>query len=212
MDPAGRIDVVRRRGHGRRLAVAATAAVAVAAAVVAVLTLAQPPHAPGAHAAGTGHRTAGQAALARPWHTYHDPSGFAIGLPPGWAAATTSTTQEKVQFTGTPRGFVLNVEWSTRPQADALADWQQQAAVKAAADSSYRQISISQVSYRSYDAADWEFTNIYQGVLVHVIDRTFIVRPGQLAYAIALSGPAGQWSKVYASIWPRLMTSFQPAS
>jgi hypothetical protein len=210
-EPPGRIDVVRGRRRGGRLVIAATAAVAVAAAVVAYLTLAQPRLAPGAHAAGTGHTTPARRAASAPrWHTYDDPSGFAIGLPPGWAVA--STTRGDVQFTGAPGGFVLVVAWSTHPQADALADWRQQAAGKAAADSSYRQISIRRVSYRGYNAADWQFTDIYLGVRIRAIDRTFIVRPGQLAYAIELYGPASQWLAVYASIWQPLVTSFQPAS
>jgi hypothetical protein len=209
MDLPGQIDVVRRRRRRRR-AVIATAAVGVAAAVVAFLTLAHPGRAPGEHAAGTGHTATGRAAAAPRWRTYDDPSGFAIGLPPDWTVA--SRTTGEVQFTGTPAGFVVVVAWSTHPQADALADWQQQAAQKAAADPTYRQISISQVSYRGYDAADWQFTNIYQGVHVHIIDLTFIVRPGQLSYAIELYGPARQWPAVYASIWQPLVTSFQPAS
>jgi hypothetical protein len=208
MEPPSRVDAVRSRRRGGRFVIVAAAAVAVAAAVVAFLTLAQPGRAPGAHAAGTGH-TAGRAVSAPRWHTYHDPSGFAIGLPPGWAVA--STAPGEVQFTGTPGGFVLVVAWSTHVQADALADWQQQAAEKAAADSSYRQISIRRVSYRGYNAADWQFTDIYQGVRIRSIDRTFIVRAGQLSYAIELYGPAGRWPTVYASIWQPLVTSFQPA-
>ncbi len=144
------------------------------------------------------------------WHTYDDPSGFAIDLPPGWAVA--STTPGEVQFTGAPGGFVLVVSWSTHPRANALADWQQQAAGKAAADSSYRQISIRRASYRGYNAADWQFIDIYRGVRIRVIDRTFIVRAGQLAYTIELYGPASHWLAVYASIWRPLVTSFQPAS
>ncbi len=210
MLPPGRIDVVRRRRRGGRLVIAAAAAVAVAAAVVAFLTLGQPARAPGAPAAGAGHTATGRAVSAPRWHAYDDASGFAIDLPPGWAVA--STAPGEVQFTGTPRGFVLVVAWSTHPQADALADWQHQAAAKAAADSTYRQISISQVSYRGYDAADWQFTNIYQGVSIRAIDRTFIVRPGQLSYAIELYGPARQWQAVYASSWQHLVTSFRPAS
>jgi hypothetical protein len=211
IEPPGQIDVVRRRRGRRRrgrLVIAAAAAVAVAAAVVAFLTLARPRPAPGAHAAGTGHTAAGRAVSAPRWHTYDDPSGFALGLPPGWAVA--STTPGEVQFTGTPGGFVLVVAWSTHPQADALADWQHQAAEKAAADSSYRQISIRPVSYRGYNAADWQFTDIYQGVFIRAIDRTFIVRPGQLAYAIELYGPAGLWPAVYANVWQPLMSSFRP--
>jgi Protein kinase domain len=210
MEPPGRIAVVRGRTRRRgRLVIAATAAVAIAAAVVAFLTLTQPRGASGAHAAGTGHR-AGRAKSAPRWHTYDDPSGFAIGRPPGWVVA--STKADEVQFTGAPRGFVLVVAWSTHSQTDALADWQQQAAEKAAVDPSYRRISIRRVSYRGYNAADWQFTNIYQGVRVRVIDRTFIVRPGQLSYAVELYGPASQWPAVYARIWQPLMTSFRPAS
>ncbi len=207
MEPPGRSDVVRGPRRRGRLVIAA--AVAVAAAAVAFLTLAQPFRAPGAHAAGTGHTVARRAVPAPRWHSYHDPSGFAIGLPPGWAVATKAAGE--VQFTGTPGGFVVVVAWRAHPQADALADWQQQAAQKAAADPSYRQISIRAVSYRGYSAADWQFTDVYQGVRIRAIDRTFIVRPGQLSYAIELYGPVGQWPTVYASTWQHLVTSFQPA-
>jgi len=207
IEQPGRIDVVQGRRRGGRWVIAAVAAVAVAAAVVTFLTLGQPRRATGA---GAGNTTASRAVSTPGWQTYDDPSGFAIGLPPGWARA--STTPGEVQFTGTPRGFVLLVAWSTHPQADALADWEKQAAAKKAGDSSYQPISILRVSYRGYNAADWQFTNIYQGVRIRVIDRTFIVRPGQLSYAIELYGPASQWLAVYASIWQPLVTSFQPAS
>jgi hypothetical protein len=208
-EPPGRIDVARRRGRDGRFVLAAAAVVAIAVAVAAFFTFAQPRRAAGAHTADTSHPAAGRAVSAPHWRTYHDPSGFAIGLPPGWAVA--STTPGEVQFTGTPGGFVLVVAWSTHSQADALADWQQQAAAKAAADSSYRQISIRRVSYRGYNAADWQFTDIYQGIRIRAIDRTFIVRP-QLSYAIELYGPVGQWPAVYARMWQPLVSSFQPAS
>ncbi len=210
MEAPGLIDVARGRKRRGRLVIAAATAVAVAAAVVAFLTLAQPRRTPGAHTAGTAHTAATRAVPPPRWHTYHDPSGFAIGLPPGWAVA--SKAPGEVQFTGTPAGFVLVVAWRTHPQAGALADWQQQAAEKAAADPTYRQISILPVSYRGYDAADWQFTDVYQGVRIRAIDRTFIVRPGQLSYAIELYGPVSQWLAVYASTWQHLVTSFEPAS
>ena len=210
LEPPGQVDVVRGRRRGGRLVIAAAAAVAVAAAVVAFLTLAQPSRAPGAHAAGSGHTAAKRAVSAPGWYTYDDPGGFAIGLPHGWVVA--SRRSREVQFTGTPRGFVVVVAWRPRPQAAPLADWKQQAAAVAAGDPSYEQISIRQVSYRGYNAADWQFTDIDQGVLIRAIDRTFIVRPSPVSYAIELKGPARQWRTVYASIWQHLMTSFKPAS
>jgi len=209
MEAPGRIDVIRGRSRRGRLVIASAAAVAVAAtaAVVAFLMLAQPSRSPSAHGAGTRHPAARRAVSAPPWHTYKDLSGFAIDVPPGWAMA--SRVPGAVQFT-MPGGFLLKVEWNTDPKADALADWRRQAAEKTAKDPSYHQISIRQVTYRGYNAADWQFTNIPVAVRVHVIDRGFIVRPRQLAYAIDLSGPARQWRAVYAKIWQPLVRSFRP--
>jgi len=62
------------------------------------------------------------------------------------------------------------------------------------------------VTYRGYNTADWEFTNMYQGRLTHVLDRGFIVTPGRLGYAIELYGPDTGWSAVRASVWEGLLT------
>jgi len=201
-------------GPGRRPAaswpiavIAAAVALAAAAAVVFIL-MAAPGHSPGAATAG---RTPAKTVTATPtgsWTSYHDPSGFSISLPAG--SAVTTRSPGEVKFAVTPAGFVAVVAWSHHPQPDALADWRQQAAAKAAADPSYQQIRIQRVTYRGYNAADWEFTNIYQGVLTHVIDRTFIVQPGHLAYALELYGPDAQWPAVYPSLWQRLLASFEP--
>ena len=117
-----------------------------------------------------------------------------------------------MKFTGSQPGFVVVVAWSYTPKPDTLTDWQQQAAAKAASDSTYTEIRVERVSYHGYNAADWEFTNSYQGVLTHVLDRNVIVKPGQLGYALELYGPDAQWPAVYASMWDQLMTSFQPPS
>jgi hypothetical protein len=208
MEPPSQIHIVRGRGRGGPFFIAAAAAVALAAAIVVFLTLAQP-RAPGAHAAGAGHTAGGRAVSALRWQPYHDTSGFAIRLPPGWAVA--SRTRSEVLFTGTPGGFVVVVGWTTHPKPDALADWRQQAAELAAAVPSYRTISIRPVSYDGYNAADWQFTDIDQGVPIRAIDRGFIVRPGQLGYAIELRGPVSQWRAVYERIWRPLVTSFKAA-
>jgi hypothetical protein len=143
------------------------------------------------------------------WQTYHDLSGFSIKLPPGWAVSSRTATE--VQFTGPAEGFVALVAWTTTPQPDQLADWKQQAAAKAAADPSYQQIGITRVSYRGYNAADWEFTDMYQGTLTHVLDQGFIVTPGRLAYAIELYGPDATWASVQPGVWNGLLATFIPA-
>jgi eukaryotic-like serine/threonine-protein kinase len=145
------------------------------------------------------------------WANYQDPSGFSIDLPAGWTVS--SESNERVEFTGpSPEGFTVVVQWTKHPKPDALADWRQQAAYKAQTDPTYQQIGIRRVSYRSYNAADWEFDNVFQGELTHVLDRGFVIQPGALGYAIELYGPNAQWPQVYASMWNDLVTSFEPAS
>jgi serine/threonine protein kinase len=211
-----------RRPRPRRpvmIPVVATGVFAGALAVTAVVlashwrTAAQPARLTGGSHQGQPASTRSaqpSTAPAQSWVTYQDPSGFSIKLPAGWVA--TSRSREEVDFTGQPPGFVVIVAWSRHPQPDALADWRQQAAAKAQADPTYQQIRVQRVSYRGYNAADWEFINMYQGELTHVLDRTFIVQPGHLAYAIELYGPQAQWAPVQASTWNELMNSFEAPS
>jgi hypothetical protein len=143
------------------------------------------------------------------WSRYRDPSGFAIDVPAGWSVSARKAGN--VYFTGAPAGYVVLVAWTTHPRGDQLADWQQQSAAKASTDPTYRRISIRPVAYHGWGAADWQFTNIYQGRLTRVIDLGFIVRPGRLGYAIEFYGPADRWPAVYDRLWGRLTGSFTPA-
>ncbi len=156
----------------------------------------------GRNATPTSHRT---------WIPYQDPGEFSINLPPGWAPI--STGADGVKFAGSPRGFVVVIEWTRSPRPDAYTDWQQQSSAKAAADSSYHLISIERVSYRGYNSADWQFTEAYPAQRENqFLDRGFIVHPGRLGFAIELYGPPARFPAVRASLWRRLITSFQPAS
>jgi hypothetical protein len=151
----------------------------------------------------------GASAVPRSWTRYTDPSGFSLSLPPGWSESSRNASQ--VTFAGPESGFVVLVAWTTHPQASQLADWRQLAAGDAASDPTYHQIGITPVRYRGYDAADWQFTNVYHDELTQVTDLGFIVHPGQLAYAVELYGPAAQFAAVHASIWSTLLASFTPA-
>lgn len=204
------------RRHGLAWAAAALAVVVAAAAVVLAL---RHDHS-SARAAGQGVAT-GTRPAATPsrlvvqgtgteWHTYKDPSGFSIKLPPGWGVSARG--KDEVWFTGSPPGYTVLVAWTTAPKRDALSDWRAQAAAKAAADSTYQQISIRRVHYRGWNAADWEFSNMYQGRLTRVLDRGFVVDPGQLGYAIEFYGPdTMRWRTVHARMWGGLLASFSPA-
>jgi serine/threonine protein kinase len=166
---------------------------------------------PGAHtgSAASGRSRPGGSPAQAAWARYQDPSGFSIRLPAAWRVR--ARTAEQVTFAG-PAGFAVVVAWTTDPHGDQLADWRQQAAGRAASDPTYQQISIRRVAYRGYDAADWSFTNTSGGTVIHVLDRGFIVAPGQLAYAIELYGPQARWPAVYPRAWRELVRSFRPAT
>lgn len=208
-----------RRGSGLAWAAVAAVAVVVAGGVTALaltrhaVPVSQSPNAvPAVSSSGTegsAAPTADLATSATEWVTYTDPSGFSIKLPPGWSAA--STEQDEVRFTGSLPGYVILVEWTSTPKADAYTDWEQQAAHKAATDPTYRQIGIQRVSYRGWNTADWEFTNYYDGENVRVLDRGFVVTPGTLGYAIEIFGPPGGFAAARAALWTGLTSSFEPA-
>jgi len=200
----------RRAASRWPIAIAATAVAAVVAAVAVILATRSNPS---SSASGTTSPPASGRHKTTPpdsWKPYHDPGQFTIELPPGWKAF--STGSDEVKFAGSPPGFVIVVAWTDSPRPDALTDWQQQSAAKAAADSSYHLISIRRVSYRGYNAADWEFTDDYLAALNQFVDRGFIVHRGTLGFAIELYGPPAQFQSVYASTWKKLVTSFDPAS
>jgi hypothetical protein len=165
---------------------------------------------PARPAAARPHVSPSAALGSQAWTRYHDPSGFSIKLPPGWAV--TSRTSSAIYFMGPLQGARLLVGWTVQPRADQYTDWIQQSAQESQDDRTYREIRIRRVDYRGYNAADWEFTNVSQGQLVHVLDRGFIVEPGRLAYAIDLSSPVAGWRSARASMWAKLLRSFRPAS
>jgi serine/threonine protein kinase len=186
----------RRRAQGLAWATAAIAVLSIAAVAVIL------------HWPATAHRTRPAAASSATsgWTTYRDPSGFSIKIPPGWVIHTRTATE--VTFTGQQTGFVVLVGWTTHPGPDALAEWRHLAGGKARSDPTYQQIGIQRVTYRGYNTADWEFTNMYHGQLTHVLDRGFIVTPGHLGYAIELHGPDTGWRTMRASVWEGLLQTF----
>jgi serine/threonine-protein kinase len=191
----------------------AVAVTAVAAAVVAVAVILATRSSPSSSASAppsspsiSSHKTTPQSS----WTHYQDPGQFTIELPPGWSAFSTGSSE--VKFGGSPPGFVIVVAWTDTPMPDSLTDWRQQSAAKAAADSSYHLISIRRVSYRGYNAADWEFTDDYLAAPNKFVDRGFIVHAGTLGFAIELYGPPARFQSVYARTWRKLVSSFEPAS
>jgi hypothetical protein len=203
-----------RRGNGLAWAAAAAAVIAVAGAVIAVTVShrsAQANAQPGAGSSVSGSssaRVSVSGSVAAGWVRYTDPAGFSVKVPPGWSV--TSSATDEVRFTGPMLGDVILIAWTSQPKADALADWEDQAAAKAQADPTYQQISIQRVYYRGWNAADWEFINSYNGEPTQVLDRGFVVTPGVLGYAIEIYGPVSGFAAARAALWDGLTSTFEP--
>jgi Protein kinase domain len=203
--PGGQEPGAARPPSPRRGSAPARWAAGAVAAALAVAAVTYAAYRPAAAPAATH-----QVPAAPPsWARHQDPGEFSISLPPGWTANYPSAAV--VHFTGSPRGFVVDVAWTTHPEGDQLADWKEQSSARSGSDPTYQPISIRRVFYRGYDAADWEFSEVREGRLTRVIDRGFIARPGRLAYAIELYGPAAEWPAVYARLWPGLVRTFEGA-
>jgi serine/threonine protein kinase len=212
-----------RRGPAWALATLAVAVIAAIAVVVVALHKGAPAHySPTAASSSGPSSTTPRSPSASPpglatsspalagWVPYHDSSGlFSIDLPPGWSQS--SAVAGAVFFTGPDPGFTIQVAWTMTPKPDAYADWQDQAAARSRRDPGYQQVGISRVAYRGWNAADWDFKDTSNGQLYQYLDRAFIVTPGQLAYAIELSGPDAGWPTVQPSVWNGLLQTFEPA-
>ncbi|MFJ9703653.1 serine/threonine-protein kinase [Streptomyces sp. NPDC101234] len=137
--------------------------------------------------------------------TYKGGQGYSIGLPKGWKFQTGSSAGDR--FTG-PDGQKLLVAWTSTPKDDPVADWENQE--RYMVRSQYQKIRIAQVSYRSWNTADWEFTYVDGGTKYHTIDRGFVVSSDQ-GYALMYTATAAGWSsELRKDTWKTLTASFDP--
>ncbi|WP_316776965.1 serine/threonine-protein kinase [Streptomyces sasae] len=138
--------------------------------------------------------------------TYKGSQGYSIGLPKGWKFQTSSSAGDR--FTG-PDGQKLLVAWTSTPKDDPVADWENQE--RYMVRSQYQKIRIAQVSYRSWNTADWEFTYVDGGTKYHTIDRGFVVSSDQ-GYALMYTAKAAGWSsELRKDTWKTLTASFDPS-
>ncbi|GAC1608387.1 MAG: hypothetical protein NVS3B26_05100 [Mycobacteriales bacterium] len=150
--------------------------------------------------------SAGPAPAPAGWVTHSD-SGWTVAVPASYSAGS---------FDGFPQykdyatGRTLRV--STTPpgggKANAVQDRRDQAASFARSHGDYREISIAPVSYRGYDAADWEFTYSSGGTGLHALSRVFVV--GGRGYSLFFQSRASDdWSAARAQ-FGRIAAAFQP--
>ena len=87
----------------------------------------------------------GNGAMPAGFHWFTNSTGFSIGVPDGW----------QIQHVGhyvylndpSNSGIFLLIDQSDQPKPDALADWRQQAANRAASYPGYHLIRLQSVNY-----------------------------------------------------------------
>jgi eukaryotic-like serine/threonine-protein kinase len=185
--------------------VPATAPATSATPRVSASTTASPVSSPAA--GGTGG-SPGYGALPAGFYRFANSTGFSIGVPNGWQI---SHVGHYVYVTDPSDGNIfLLIDQSDQPQPNALADWEQQAANRASGYPGYHLIRLQSVSYpQAEQAADWEFTYVRSGVLVHILNRNVLANASH-AYALYWSTPESDWTADYR-YFQAFAATFRPA-
>jgi serine/threonine protein kinase len=161
---------------------------------------------PSASAPASG--TAVDSALPAGYYRFTSPTGFSIGVPDGWPVSR----QGHDVYISDPAdaNIFLLIDQSGHPKQDPLADWQQQQANREGSYPDYHLISLRSVSYpQAEKAADWEFTYVRNGTLVHILNRNILANASH-AYALYWSTPESGWTADY-HYFQAFAATFQPA-
>jgi hypothetical protein len=181
------------RPAGNRISASATASSSPAPASGPARTAVSAPAPSGSGSPGGG--SAGSGVLAAGYYRFTNSTGFSIGVPDGWQI---SHVGHYVYITDPSNsGIFLLIDQSDTPNPNPLADWEQQAANRASTYPDYHLIRLESVSYpQAEKAADWEFTYVRNGVLVHILNRNVLANAHH-AYALYWSTPESNWDADY---------------
>jgi eukaryotic-like serine/threonine-protein kinase len=150
----------------------------------------------------------GYGALPAGYYRFTNSTGFSIGVPDGW----------RIQHVGhyvyiidpSNAGIFLLIDQSDSPKPNPLLDWEQQAANRASTYPDYHLIRLESVYYpQAEKAADWEFTYVKDGILVHILNRNVLANAHH-AYALYWSTPDSDWN-AYHHYFQGFADAFRPA-
>ena len=166
------------------------------------------PASSGSAGGSTSSGSAGYGALPAGYYRFTNSTGFSIGVPDGWPI---SHVGHYVYITDPANsGIFLLIDQSDTPRPDPLADWRQQAANRASSYPGYHLIRLESVSYpQAEKAADWEFTYVRDGILVHILNRNVLANAHH-AYALYWSVPESSWNSYY-HVFQAFAATFRPA-
>ncbi|GAA0413468.1 hypothetical protein Acor_10940 [Acrocarpospora corrugata] len=142
------------------------------------------------------------------WQAYRDRLGFAIALPPGWAAERVAGAA-RVRFRGPGMPGYLQVDLTPWEEADplqALETVERNSTSKGLLPE-YQRIDIGATEYQGVPAADWQFTFATSAGRQRVIDRAF--RIGDACYALYWQVPEASW-KAGRAYFDTFTRTFRP--
>jgi eukaryotic-like serine/threonine-protein kinase len=126
------------------------------------------------------------------WSPYADPAGaYTIGHPPGWVVQPVAAN--RTDFRDPATGAFVRVEWTDTPGADAAGAWREAEPGFRSRNANYEPLGITEVGYRDYPAALWEFRH-GSGETLHTGNLGFIA--AGRGYALMLRAPETEWSAV----------------
>jgi eukaryotic-like serine/threonine-protein kinase len=163
---------------------------------------------PSSSSGSPGSGGVGYGALPADYYRFTNSTGFSIGVPDGW----------RIQHVGhyvyiidrSNAGIFLLIDQSDSPKPNPLLDWEQQAANRASTYPDYHLIRLESVYYpQAEKAADWEFTYVKDGILVHILNRNVLANAHH-AYALYWSTAESDWNAYY-HYFQGFADTFRPA-
>ena len=135
-----------------------------------------------------------------------DPLGFSVAVPEGSARSLDGPT--RVDYTVPGGNTLLRVDQIPEAGPDAEQAWLDAEPSVSDGLEGYERIRIDPLTYREWEAADWEYTWEGDNGTVHALNRGFITDPR--GFALYVSGPDETWERESLPVFDAATDTFQP--
>ncbi|PTA45739.1 serine/threonine-protein kinase [Micromonospora sp. RP3T] len=125
------------------------------------------------------------------WKYYTGSNGFKVPIPNGWQARPGNNQVVLYENGGARR--VLFMQWTDRPEKDALADWREQEPYRRSRVKNYQLVDIVPCKGYYRTCADWDWLETRDnGTRFHVRNRG-VATASNRGYALRWEVPAKDW-------------------
>ncbi|MEU1588977.1 protein kinase [Micromonospora sp. NPDC005710] len=110
-------------------------------------------------------------ALPAGWKLHRDPTGFALPIPDGWVRSQADSVT--VVFNQSNGPGKLLVQWTDKPEKDAVDDWWEKEPYRKGIVKDYKLLGIVECDFWK-TCGDWEWLETRDGQRIHVRNRGFV--------------------------------------